>query len=147
MVDAAGETQPSSIWGVITDEKQNIYASDLTQGLWVLREPMAVPTAVPTAVAPTATTRPPTAVPPTAMPPTAIPQTGRVCPQIMGRVPEQAINVALANPTSVNGYNLPQRPSLPVGPSNPLRTWLTVLTLAKPYHPTANSLVYRASCP
>ena len=35
----------------------------------------------------------------------------------------------------------------PEGPFNPLRTWLTIHTYAKPYDGVFNPLVYKAGCP
>ncbi len=70
-----------------------------------------------------------------------------VCPQIRDRVPPPAIAAALANPAHVRGYDKLEKPGLPPGPYNRRRTWLTMLTLALPYHELHNGLVYRAGCP
>jgi hypothetical protein len=138
--DANGQPATSSIWGIITDERGYIYASDIIGGLWVLRE-SAQPTATPPAEP---TTAPPT---PTSPPPTATPLPEHVCPQIVNVVPPAAIAAALANPAAVGGYNQPLNPARPAGPGNPLRTWLSIYHTGVPYHPIFNPLVYRAGCP
>lgn len=70
-----------------------------------------------------------------------------VCPQILKKVPPAAISAALANPSSVSGYLRPLNPSRPEGPMNPLRTWLSVRTYAKPFHPLYNGLEFKVGCP
>lgn len=136
-----------SVWGVMTDERGFIYASDMVAGLWVLRHTPAVvptPTAPPTAAPePTATPVPPTPSPA----PTAPVARGPVCPQAAGRVPQAVIDAAIANPSAVDGYGRPHDPGKPLGPFNPPRIWLTLHDLSKPFHPVANTVVYRAYCP
>jgi len=146
---AAGER--SDVWGVIGDGKGLIYASDMTAGLWILRESeVQAPTATPrpptpTPLPPTPTARPmPTDTP---LPPTEPAPTGPVCPQIARLVPQAVIDTAVANPSSISGYNQPHDPAKPVGPYNPLRTWLSMLDISKPFHPVHNSVVYKAYCP
>jgi len=154
--DVAGTPAVASVWGVMTDERGLVYASDMTNGLWILcagdgcartwaRQP---PT--PTATLP-ATSLPPVQTPtaqPTAVPPLPTPQTGNVCPQIANKVPAAAINAALANPARVYGYNKPQDFGKPPHPIyNRLRTWLSIRTYAKPFHPLFNSLEYKVGCP
>jgi hypothetical protein len=95
------------------------------------------PTAVPTALPPVDT---PTPVP-------TVPPAGNVCPQILRRVPRQAIDAALANPRSVHGYNKPRDMGKPLGPYNPPRLWLSIMAYSKPYHPYFNALEYKVGCP
>lgn len=144
---ADGSVRRNSIWGVITDADGYIYASDISNGFWVLAEAEPPMQDTPTPIPPTAV--PPTAVPPTALPPTVDPteDLGRVCPQIIGRVPQAAIQAAIANPAAVAGYNQPHDPAKPLGPNNPLRTWLSLRSLASPYHPLFNGLLFKAGCP
>ncbi len=70
-----------------------------------------------------------------------------VCPQIRGRVPDADVGRALANPDRVAGHGLLERPDLPPGPFNRPRTWLSLRSLAVPYHPLLNGLVWRGGCP
>lgn len=104
----------------------------------------ATPTmpASPTVPLPTATStpRPPSATP------TAAPA-GPVCPQIAGRVPQAVIDAAVANPGQVRGFGELLDPGKPPGPLNPPRRWLSLRSLALPYHPLGNSVEYKASCP
>jgi len=131
----------STMWGIITDERGLMYASDINNGLWILRKTSAA--ATPTVGLPTVA---PTAAP-TAPPPTAPPFAGRVCPQIFNHVPAAAINVALSDPARITGYNELLAPGKPESPRNPRRTWLSMRDIASPYHPLYNGLVYRAGCP
>jgi hypothetical protein len=107
--------------------------------------PTATPTAPPTptlAATPTATvTRTPR---PTGTPD---PNLARVCPYILGKVPEPAIHAALANPQHIRGWMEPLNPALPVGPNNPRKTWLSLQNLGAPYHPLFNTLVFKVGCP
>lgn len=72
--------------------------------------------------------------------------TPMVCPGLSGRVPSAVIADALANPAKIGGWGEPQNPSLPPGPSNPPRVWLTVRNPGVPYAPLANDVLYRAGC-
>ena len=87
---------------------------------------------------------PPTIDPPRVAPPEPAEP---VCWQILDRVPRAAIDAALADPDSVYGYDKLENPGKPEGPYNRRRTWLTMRTLAVPYHANYNGLVYRAGCP
>ncbi len=132
----------NSIWGVITDEEGYIYLSDINNGFWILAEEDPNQ--------PTNTPEPPTPEVPTETPvppPTATEDLGNVCPQIVGIVPQAAIQAATSNPASIAGYNQLHDPSKPAGPNNRLRTWLSIRSLASPYHPLFNTLIYKAGCP
>lgn len=96
--------------------------------------------------APTPTGSPPvpTVEPPT---PTPVPATPSLCPGLDQVVPQAAINAAMANPASVNGWGQLCNPSLPAGPSNTLRSNLSLQTRNKPWHPLFNSLVFKCGCP
>lgn len=94
-------------------------------------------------VAPTPTRTPtprPTATP-------LVPLDPQACTFVTGRVPSAAIADALANPRRVSGYGEPANPSIPPGPNNPPKQYLTLLNPGVPWHPLSNSLVYKAGCP
>ncbi len=97
--------------------------------------------APPTAPPPPTPTAPPAA---TATPGGAEPG---VCDWIIGRVPQVAIDTALADPSRVYGWNMPQNPNRAVSPFNPLRRWLSLGHRGVPYHPVNNTLVFKAGCP
>jgi Tol biopolymer transport system component len=106
--------------------------------------------ASPTLSATTAPTAPPTPVP-TWTPPhpdaSATPDAGpRVCPQAANLIPPVVQARALAQPEAFYGWGLPANPSLPPGPRNPMRAWLSVLDIGKPFGP-ANGAVWKAGCP
>jgi hypothetical protein len=112
----------------------------------------ATATAIPTSLPPVDTPTPglpatpvPTVIPP--LPTATPPAVGNVCPQILRRVPRQAIDAAVANPRSVRGYNQPRDAGKPLGPYNPPRLWLSIMAYSKPYHPFFNSLEYKVGCP
>lgn len=69
-----------------------------------------------------------------------------VCPQIQGRVPPAVTSSAMADPTTVGGWGMPRNPSLPPSPANPVRRWLSLRDLGKPFSP-ANPVVWKAGCP
>ncbi len=69
-----------------------------------------------------------------------------VCPQIANRVPAAVIAAALADPSTIGGWGLPRNPSLPPGPANPWRRWLSLRDLGKPFSP-GNSVVWKSGCP
>jgi hypothetical protein len=101
----------------------------------------AVPSASATAAAPTATgTRPPTGVPTVGPEP-------EVCDGVVKRVPPAAVLFAVANPRRVEGWGLRCQPNSPPGPFNGLRQSLAIRTIARPYHPLFNALIYRCGCP
>ncbi len=113
----------------------------------------ATATSIPTGLPPVETPTPvPTGLPPVETPtlvPTALPPTGNVCPHILrfNKVPQAAVNAAVANPRAVRGYNQPRDEGKPVGPYNPPRLWLSLHAYSKPYHPLFNSLEYKVGCP
>jgi len=92
---------------------------------------------------PTAPAPEPTASPTPDAPP--IDPSG-VCPQAVARIPAAVIADALANPERFDGWRRPRHPGLPPGPTNPLRTWLSLRDLGKPFGPF-NGPVWRAGCP
>jgi hypothetical protein len=53
---------------------------------------------------------------------------------------------ALSNPEQIYGWNLPANPALPPGRMNPMRRWLSIRDIGKPYGP-ANGAVWKAGCP
>jgi len=69
------------------------------------------------------------------------------CPFITNKVPPTVITAALANPTSVEGYDQLVRPGVPESPFNPRRVWLSVRNPSVPWHPLFNALSYKAGCP
>jgi hypothetical protein len=71
---------------------------------------------------------------------------GQACARLQGRVPQAVINDALANPSSIFGWDLPCNPSLPPGPNNPLRRQLGLRNASVPYHPVFNGLVWKCGC-
>jgi hypothetical protein len=143
-----GQKAHASVWGVMTDSRGYIYASDMTSGLWVLRRTQAPnQTATPTATVITAVPPQPTATP--TAPPVPTPGGAQVCRHIAtGKVPAAAIAAALANPAKVAGYNQPLDKSKPVHEIwNPRRLMLSIRAYSKPYHPMFNYLVFKAGCP
>lgn len=114
----------------------------------------ATPTQTATTPAPTDTATP-TVGPTETLAPTSVP-TGTasptppgtcICSVLQGRVPRAAIDDAVANPTTVRGWQQPKVGSKPVSPYNPLRTCLSMARPAAPYHPLFNPLLWRAGCP
>jgi hypothetical protein len=106
-------------------------------------QPPAPPTNTPR---PTNTPGGPTPQPTTAVPPQPTVAPGS-CSFIVGRVPAQVINDALANPTSIQGYGQLQNPGVPESPYNVRRTKLSLRNISAPYHPLYNGLIYKAGCP
>ncbi len=145
IVSQTAQGARSSIWGVMSDGHGTIFASDMVAGLWVYRELFpALVTNTPPPAAPTATPMPrQTATPEPATPVPA----GPVCPQIVGRAPQPAIDAAVANPSSIGGYNELQDPGKPPSSFNRPRIWLSIRSIARPYDPLNNSLVFKAYCP
>lgn len=70
----------------------------------------------------------------------------RICPQIVGLVPEAVQQAAIANPETVFGWLDPLNPAIPPGPGNPLRMWLAILAPSKPFGP-GNPVIWKAGCP
>jgi hypothetical protein len=62
-------------------------------------------------------------------------------------LPGVVLDDALANPARYEGWGQLLNPGQPVGPSNPLRTCLTLRNPNVPFSPTANGPVWRAGCP
>jgi hypothetical protein len=102
---------------------------------------------------PTSPTQPPTNIPPPFTPvptsPTQPPTSAQVCRfvQQFNRVPPAAIASAMANPASISGWGRPCNIGVPTSGANPLRTYLSLHNINKPYHPLFNSLVFRCGCP
>lgn len=130
-------------------------------------DPPAPPTATPDPT-PTATTAPPpsatappspsaspappqvpspTLPPPSPAAPTSPPSAARVCPQLAGRAPAEAIARALAEPARVMGYGLLVDPGKPASPANPRRSWLSLHSYGKPYAALGNALEWKGGCP
>lgn len=101
--------------------------------------PTPSPTSTPVPATPTSTAPPPTA--------TRDAQPATACKFILSRVPPAAISAALADPHLVRGWREPLNPGLPPGPSNPLRTRLSLQNIGVPYHPLHNPLVFKVGCP
>lgn len=81
---------------------------------------------------------------------------GCVCRITRQKAPQSVIDLALANPSSVMGWNLlqnPNKPGSPIFPTpghdwppNPRRTCLDIQNRAIPFHPLFNSVIWRAGC-
>ncbi len=69
------------------------------------------------------------------------------CRRLTGRVPDAAIQAALANPSNVMGWLDRCNPAIPGSPVNGLRYNLSLRNSAVPYHPIYNHLVFRCGCP
>jgi hypothetical protein len=70
-----------------------------------------------------------------------------VCPRTLGVVPKVAIDRALVDPASVDGWGQRRNPGVPFHAIfNPCRTCLTVRSASVAYHPVYNGLVWSASC-
>jgi hypothetical protein len=85
------------------------------------------------------------AAPRQAQPPT---EGAQACPQLVGwrLVPESVIADALANPAHYGGWMQPNNPSLPTGPYNPPRVYLSIMAPGKPFHPLFNTVIWKAGC-
>jgi hypothetical protein len=70
-----------------------------------------------------------------------------VCPFIIGRVPAQHINAALAQPERVIGWNTRCFRNRPPSPFNGLRVWLSLRNIAVPYDRLHNPVVFKCGCP
>ena len=87
-----------------------------------------------------------------------VPETplGCVCRITRLKVPQAFIDMALANPPAIMGWNLPQNPNKPGSPPfptpghdwppNPRRTCLDLQNRGVPFHPLFNSVLWRAGC-
>jgi hypothetical protein len=107
----------------------------------VTRTVLPADTVTPT---PTSTREPsPTSV----APPSSTPGGPVVCPHLIGRVPRVAIDVALADPQRVFGWNMLCNPSVPESRFNQRRRQLSLSNIGLAYHPLYNGLVYRCGCP
>lgn len=70
----------------------------------------------------------------------------RVCPQIVNRVPSVVQAAAMSSPERFSGWARPMNPALPVSKANPLRTWLSMVDLGKPFS-IANPVIWKSGCP
>lgn len=107
-----------------------------------------VPTPGPTSPPPPTRTPDPggsaTAVPPPPLDPGA----GlAACAYLLGRVPNAAVNEAVANPDRVYGYNVQCFPNRPASPFNRLRNKLSLRNPSVDYHAVFNGLVWKCGCP
>ena len=83
-------------------------------------------------------------------PPTATPDPGlsaSVCRLILRKVPPAAIAAAMANPSTVPGWERPCRSNLPPGPWNGKARTLSLRRLSVQYHDLYNPLVFACGCP
>lgn len=81
---------------------------------------------------------------------------GCVCRITRIKVPQAFIDMALANPPAIMGWNTLQNPNKPGSPPfptpghdwppNPRRTCLDLQNRAVPFHPLFNSVLWRAGC-
>ena len=123
--------------------------------------PLATAVPMPGGGTPSSTTPPPTATAPPPTATTAVPPTGTVpgptaapsatplpaggpsvAPGLAGRVPAAAIAAALADPSSVAGWDRPCNPNVPDSPRNGRRRTLRLQNPSVPYHPLFNTLVF-----
>lgn len=90
----------------------------------------------------------PTSVVPTPPPLTPVPTPVEPapCPRLSGRIPQAAIDGALADPSRVGGWNLPCRIGHPISPLNPPRRRLDLRNVNQPWHPVFNGLVFKCGC-
>ncbi len=106
------------------------------------------PTITPTSHPPSPTATPMPTPTRTAVPsPTPSGPIADACDYILSRVPAAVISHALANPWEIWGWMQPNNSALPPGPSNPLRTHLSMRNLGTVYHPLSNPVIYKAGCP
>lgn len=140
---------PSEVRGIVL-RNGYAYVADGDAGLFILHTGDAD---LPEVVPPTRTPVPPPSSTPfptpglTATPPGPAGPVARVCPQVVGRVPGAVLDAALANPERIQGWNQLQNPSVPAGPFNPRRVWLTIRSMGVPFDWLFNPVLYRASCP
>lgn len=111
-----------------------------------------VPTDTPTTMPTTPGTPPTTVTPggPTVQPPTVTPVTptdAKQCDFIDGRVPQAVINFALTNKDQIGGWGELCYPNRPQSPFNGFREYLTLRSIAKPYHPLYNNVIFKCGCP
>ncbi len=112
------------------------------------------PTLVPPVATPTSQIPPPAATPTSQLPPpapTAVPppppSAGSACAYLRFRVPDVAIQAALANPRRIGGFEQARNPNKPASPLNPPRIHLSLRNPNVPYHPIFNRLTWVAGCP
>jgi hypothetical protein len=87
----------------------------------------------------------PTVAPaPTATP---VPAQPEVCDAARTGVPAAALSAALANPSTVSGYNELCNPNAGSSTFNHKRDRLSLERSDRPYHPLFNSLVWKCGCP
>jgi len=82
-----------------------------------------------------------------AVPSAPIPRSARACDQIRNRVPQVAIDWALANPGRIVGWNQLVNAGAPESPYNRRQRLLSLGNVNVPHHPLYNDLVYKAECP
>jgi hypothetical protein len=103
-------------------------------------EASSTPTTPPSATAPPLPTATPLPLPAT---PTAAAGGPVVSRGLTQRVPPAVLAAALANPSSVAGWNQLCNPNVPEGPFNGRRRSLQLQNPNAPYHPLFNRLIYR----
>jgi hypothetical protein len=84
--------------------------------------------------------------PPTPAPVTPIPNP-QTCNFILSRVPGNVINDAMANKSSVAGYDMLCNPKLPASNWNVKREYLSLMAPSKPFHPIYNTVIWKCGCP
>ena len=143
---------PSEVRGIAL-RNGYAYVADGDAGLFILYTgdadlPEVVPPTRTPAPQPSSTPFPRRAPSPTATrPPGASEPVAHICPQILQLVPRAVLDAALANPERIEGWNQLQNPSVPPGPLNLRRVWLTIRSMGVPFDMLFNPVIYRASCP
>jgi len=69
-----------------------------------------------------------------------------MCPHARRRLPATVLASAMANPSSVYGWNLPLDPNKPISPANPRRRCLSLLNAGEAFHYLDNPPTWRAGC-
>lgn len=70
-----------------------------------------------------------------------------VCPGLDTKVPQAAIDNAVANPDSTGGWMQLCNPNLPISPWNQYRDKLALRSPSKPFNLLFNGLVWKCGCP
>jgi hypothetical protein len=71
----------------------------------------------------------------------------KMCPGLDNKVPRAVIDNALANPSTIQGWDQTCNPNLPPSPVNGLREQLGLQNPSVNFHPLFNSVVYKCGCP
>lgn len=84
---------------------------------------------------------------PQPMPEPTICVAGGICPGLIGRVPNAAINQAICTQDPGGGWGQRCYPNVPASWWNIRRDWLSLSNPGEPYHPLFNGLVWKCGCP